>query len=241
MLPPIANDHATIDAMNSDTELSELRRKMFQKLVQHRYSYNFTWYGRPIIQLPDDILAVQEIVLATKPDLIIETGVAHGGSLVFLASLLQLLGQGNVVGVDIEIRPHNRQAIQAHPLVHRIKLIEGSSTDTAVVTQVGQIARQCKRVMVMLDSDHTHEHVLNELIHYSTLVTKGCYLIVFDTAIAALPAGRYPNRPWGPDNNPKTAVHAFMDKNNRFEIDHDVEAKLLFTVCPDGFLRCVRD
>lgn len=237
----IANDPATIAAMQSDPELRRLRREIYAAIARYRYTYNFTWYGRPIIQLPEDILTIQELILATQPDLIVETGVAHGGSLVLSASMLELLGRGTVVGVDIEIRPHNRAAIEGHPLAHRIALIEGSSTDPSVAARVGDHAATASRVMVFLDSDHTHDHVLRELELYSPLVAKGSYLVVFDTGIDDMPEGAYPGRPWGKGNNPKTAVRAFLATNDRFAVDRELEARLMYTVAPDGYLRCMRD
>lgn len=237
----IPNDPGTIAAMQADVELRRLRRQLYEAIARYRYTYNFTWFGRPIIQLPEDIVSIQEIILSAKPDLVIETGVAHGGSLALSASMLQLLGRGTVVGVDIEIRAHNRAAIEAHPLAHRIRLVEGSSTDPAVVAQVAEIARGADRPMVFLDSNHTHEHVLRELELYSPFVRKDSYLVVFDTGIEDMPEGTYPDRPWGEGNNPKTAVRAFLKGNDRFEIDRGLESRLMYTVAPDGYLRCVKD
>lgn len=239
-LPWIPNDKMTIWAMNNSVEIKELRRKMLQLMVDYRYSYNFTWYGRPIIQIPDDIVAIQEIVLGTKPDLIIETGVAHGGSIILYASLMQLLGRGEVVGVDIEIRPANRKAIEEHPLHNRIKLIEGSSVDERTLEEVRDIAEGKQKIMVILDSMHTHEHVFKELELYSPFVREGSYIIVYDTVIEDLGLVTK-NRPWGKGDNPKTAVWDFLKKNDRFKVDHEVEDKLIFTTAPDGYLRCIRD
>lgn len=236
----IANDQEHLTAMQADEELKRLRAEIYASIAKYRYSYNFTWFGRPIIQLPEDIVTLQEIILDVKPELIVETGVAHGGSLVLYASMLQLLGRGEVVGVDVEIRPHNRQAIEAHPLSNRIKLIEGSSTSDEVVEQVRRIAKDKQSVMIVLDSDHTHEHVIRELELYSPLVTKGSYLVVFDTGIEDMPEGTYPDRSWGKGNNPKTAVWQFLKQNDRFEIDRALESRLLYTVAPDGYLRCVK-
>jgi cephalosporin hydroxylase len=222
----------------------ELRATSVQWLTdvsRYNYSYHFTWMGRPIIQLPQDILAVQEIIWNVKPDLIVETGVAHGGSLIFCASMLALInGGGRVVGVDIDIRPHNRTAIESHPMSRYITLLQGSSTDDAVVDAVGAIARG-RRTLVLLDSSHTHAHVREELRRYSPLVTRGSYLVVFDTIIEDMPEGFFPNRPWGKGNNPKTAVREFLRDNDRFEIDREMEAKLLITVAPEGYLRCIKD
>ncbi|KPK35307.1 MAG: cephalosporin hydroxylase [Nitrospira bacterium SG8_35_1] len=206
-----------------------------------KYSYNFTWLGRPIIQLPQDIIAIQEIIWDIKPDLIIETGIAHGGSLIFSASILEMIGHGEVVGIDIDIRQHNREAIEKHPLSKRIKMIEGSSIDEEVISQVKNFADSKDKVLVILDSNHTHDHVLAELRAYSPLVTMGSYCIVLDTLIEDIPDKSQTDRPWGVGNNPKTAVWEFLKKNNRFEIDKRMENKLLITVAPDGYLKCIKD
>ena len=238
--PTFANDPNLIQSMQADAGLRGLRQALLAAVVKYRYTYNFSWYGRPIIQLPEDVLAVQEIILSTKPDLIVETGIAHGGSLVFSASMLELLGAGEVLGIDIDIRPHNLEALDRHPLRRRISLIQGSSIDPDVAATVRSRAVG-KRVMVMLDSNHTHFHVEKELELYSPLVTKGNYLVVFDTVIEDLPDGLYPDRPWGKGNNPKTAVWKFLASNDRFEIDKCLESRLLTTVAPDGYLRCIKD
>jgi cephalosporin hydroxylase len=208
--------------------------------TEPKYCYNFTWLGRPIIQYPQDIVAMQEIIWRVRPDLIVETGVAHGGSAVFYASMLELLGgDGIVAAVDIEIRPHNRQAIESHPMFPRIRLIEGSSTAPETVAQVRQLAAGRQTVLVCLDSNHTHEHVLRELELYSPLVTKGSYLVVFDTIIEQLPPGMFADRPWGKGDNPKTAVREYLKTHPEFEIDTQVFQKLLITVAPDGYLKRV--
>lgn len=231
---------ANITGLADDTHLAELSAEWIRETTPHRYTYNFTWLGRPIIQFPQDVVALQEIVWATKPELIIETGIAHGGSLILSASMLELLGgQGRVVGVDIDIRAHNRAAIDEHPLSKRITMIEGSSIDPTVVEQVAEIAAGSARTMVILDSSHTHDHVLEELRLYSPFVHAGCYLVVFDTVIDHLPAEAFPDRPWGPGDNPKTAVHEFLSTSSRFEIDRSLHSKLLITVAPDGYLRCI--
>ena len=241
MTNQIANERAYIDAMQADEEFRAVRAQVYAAIAKYRYTYNFNWYGRPIIQLPEDIITMQEIILRVKPDLIVETGVAHGGSLVFSASMLEVLGEGEVVGVDIEIRPHNREAIENHPLSKRIKLIEGSSIDEDIVEQVRATARDKKRVMVLLDSNHTHDHVLRELELYSPLVKQGSYLVVFDTGIEDMPDDTFADRPWGKGNNPKTAVWEFLKQSDRFEIDRELESRLLYTVAPDGYLKCVKD
>ena len=227
--------------MQADDELRALRAQIYQAIAKYRYTYNFTWFGRPIIQLPEDIITLQELILQIRPDLIIETGVAHGGSLVFSASMLELLGQGEVVGVELELRPHNRKAIESHPLSKRIKLVEGSSVDQHVVDQVRRFAEGKRAVLVILDSNHTHEHVLRELELYSPLVSKDSYHVVLDTGIEDMPEGTFADRPWDKGNNPKTAVWEFLKHTNRFEIDRALESRLLYTVAPDGYLKCIAD
>jgi cephalosporin hydroxylase len=205
--------------------------------------------GRPIIQFPQDIVAMQEIVWRLKPDLIIETGIAHGGSLIFHASMLELIGgAGRVLGIDVEIRPHNRVEIEKHPMYKRIDMIEGSSIDLAVVEQVRIAVEQVRArstdkggILVVLDSNHTHEHVSRELELYSTFVSKGGYLVVLDTVVEDMPEDFFPDRRWGKGNNPKTAVRQFLKTNDRFAIDTEIEDKLLITVAPNGYLRCIKD
>lgn len=232
---------SNIEALRKDKELRALSLEWIARAGKHRYSYNFSWLGRPIIQHPTDMVALQEIIWKIKPDLIVETGIAHGGSIVFSASMLELLGgAGLVVGIDIDIRAHNRAEIEKHPMSKRIVLLEGSSISSEIVARVEELAARGTRTMVILDSNHTHDHVARELALYSPLVTKGSYLVVMDTIIEDVDAGAHPDRPWGKGDNPKTAVWEFLEGNNRFEIDRDIEAKLLVTVAPDGFLRCVK-
>lgn len=231
-----------IKKLGTNSGYKKIAMDFLQQTAGAKYSYNFTWLGIPIIQLPQDIISMQEIIWQVKPDLIIETGIAHGGSLIFYASMLELLqGNGKVLGIDIDIRAHNRDAIEKHPLSKRISMHEGSSTDENVVQQVYDFARGSEIVLVVLDSNHTHDHVLKELTLYSSLVTKGSYLVVFDTTIEDMPEGFYLNRPWGKGNNPKTAVHEFLQTNDRFVIDKDIDNKLLITVALDGYLRCVKE
>ncbi len=236
-----------------DTDVQALSRIWVREIAPHRWAYNLRWMGRPAIQFPTDAWALQEVIWKVRPDLIIETGVAHGGSLVFSASMLALLDLADAaernehldprnstrcaLGIDIEIRAHNRAAIEAHPMASRIRLIEGSSTSTEVINQVKSIASGYSRIMLCLDSNHTHDHVLAELEAYATLVTHGSYCVVFDTLIEDMPARLSHDRPWGPGNNPKTAVHAFLSTHPEFVIDADIHNKLLITVAPDGYLR----
>lgn len=206
-----------------------------------QYSYNFTWMGRPIIQYPQDMIAMQELIWEVKPDLIIETGIAHGGSLIYYASLLELIGHGEILGVDIDIREHNRKEIEKHPMFKRISMIEGSSVSQETVDKVAKYAEGKSRIMVSLDSNHTHEHVLQELQMYAPFVSVDSYLVVFDTIVEDLPEGYFKHqRPWGIGNNPKTAVHEFLAGNNQFRIDHAVDNKLLISVAPQGYLKRVK-
>ena len=231
-----------INLASTDLDLKKSASDFLIKSAQYKYSYNFTWLGRPIIQLPQDMIAMQEIIWQVRPDLIIETGIAHGGSIIFHASMLELLGGNSmVVGIDIDIRNHNREAIEKHPLFKRIKLIEGSSVDEKIITQVNKIAEGKEKILIILDSLHTHEHVLKELQLYSPMVTNGSYLIVLDTAIEDVPEDLFSDRPWAKGNNPKTAVWEFLKENDRFVIDKEIEEKLLITVAPDGYLKCIKE
>ena len=245
-----------IERLGRDTDLRGLSKIWVREVIQYNYAHNFKHLGRPILQVPHDIVAIQEIIWEQKPDLIIETGIAHGGSLMLSASMLALLDMADaiekgasfdprqsnrkVVGVDIEIRPHNRTAIQAHPMISRIQMIEGSSVDPDVIEQVRHATGGHDRIMVCLDSNHTHDHVLAELKAYAVLVSVGSYCVVFDTGIEDLPEHYYADRPWGKGNNPKTAVLEFLKSHTEFQIDKSIEHKLLITAAPDGYLRRVR-
>ncbi|MFC5526635.1 cephalosporin hydroxylase family protein [Rhodanobacter ginsengisoli] len=253
--------------LGQDQVLKDRAFQWFQHSLQHKYSYNFSSLGRPIIQYPQDMVAMQELVWQVRPDLIIETGIAHGGSLILNASMLALLdycdavesGQTldpkatrrRVLGIDIDIRAHNRAAIEAHPMSHRIDMIQGSSIAPDVIAQVHRLAKDHQRILVILDSNHTHDHVLAELEAYAPLTSPGSYCIVFDTVVEDLPDAMFPNRPWGKGNNPKTAVWEYLRRlkeENRsaaddaplaFEVDSALECKLLITVAPNGYLRRV--
>lgn len=233
-----------------DPSLSGSAKAFFTRSHQLQYSYNFTWFDRPIIQYPQDIVAFQELVSSTKPDLIIETGIAHGGSLALSASLLCLLdvmdgidprlSSRKVVGVDIDIRPHNRSALDDHPLRFKMELIEGSSIDPEIIQAVRSHADGVERVLVSLDSNHTHQHALAELNAYADLVSVGSYCIVFDTVIEDMPKGSFPDRSWDVGDNPKTAVHEWLKSNPEFEIDKTIDDKLLISVAPDGYLKRIK-
>jgi cephalosporin hydroxylase len=235
-----------INNMQKDQSLHTETEHLFNRLCTYNYSYNFTWMGRPIIQFPQDIIAMQEIIWQVQPDLIIETGIAHGGSLIFSASMLELNAacggpkDAEVLGIDIDIRSHNRTAIENHPMFKRISMIEGSSIASEVIAQVHEKAKGKQRVLVILDSNHTHEHVLAELNAYAQLATIGSYCVVFDTVVEDMPADFFPDRPWGPGNNPKTAVWEYLKNHPKFEIDKSIQHKLLITVAPDGYLKRVR-
>ena len=233
--------------------LKEAGKRFMAASLLPQYSYNFEWLGRPIIQYPQDMAAMQEIIWEVQPDLIIETGIAHGGSLIFSASMLALLdlceaikekkapdpsvSKRKVLGLDIDIRLHNREAIEAHPLSSRIQMIQGSSIAPEVIQQVHEIAANHSKILVCLDSNHTHEHVLEELKAYAPLVSKGSYCVVFDTIVEDLQKEMFPDRPWGPGNNPKTALWEFLKSHTEFEINKTIDHKLLISVAPDGFLR----
>ncbi len=230
-----------IARIGDDASLAADSLRMTESLIRSRYVFNFDWLGVPIIQFPPDIVAYQEICWKVKPAVIVETGVARGGSLIFYASMLELLGSdGFVVGVDIDIRSHNRQVIESHPLAHRVRLIEGSSVDPDVVAQVTSMVADRQPVLVILDSLHTKEHVLAELAAYSELVGPGSYVVVQDTVIESLPDGLYPERPWSQGNSPANAVDEFIARPDcRFVVDDEYTAKLIFTSTARGFLRCI--
>lgn len=244
---------ARIGEYGVDEKWHELSQQWLQRAFQQKYMYNFAWLGRPIIQLPNDMIAMQEIVWAVKPDLIIETGIAHGGSLIMSASLLAMLdycdalesgatinpreSTRRVVGIDIDIRAHNRRAIEQHAMSQHITMLEGSSVDPEMVDRVCSLAEGYQTVMVCLDSNHTHEHVLQELEAYAGLTSIDSYCLVFDTVVEDLPEDAFPDRPWAPGDNPKTAVREFLQSHPEFEIDRSVEDKLLVTVAPNGYLK----
>lgn len=230
-----------IKAMSKDVNIKKFSKQWFLNSFDFEYSYHFKWLGRPIIQYPADILAIQEIIWKVKPDLVIETGIARGGSLILSASILELIGHGNVLGIDINIRKENRDEIEKHPLSKRIHMIRGSSISKNVIKEVTQFAKNKKRILVILDSNHSHNHVLKELELYSPLVGKGSYLIVLDTIIEDMPEKYSKNRPWGRGNNPKTAILEFSKKNFRFKRDFRIENKLLISVAPGGYLKCTKN
>jgi cephalosporin hydroxylase len=219
-----------------------LRKRALDLVIEsdkYGYGYQWTWLGLPIIQLPQDIVATQEVIWKSKPDVIIETGIAWGGSVALYASLLQLIGKGKVVAVDLNLMDHVSEQIMSYPFSDRIHLYKGSSTDPQIVSKVRAHIEPGQSVMVLLDSNHTHQHVLEELRAYAPLVTKGQYVVVSDTVVEDIPAQKHRTRPWGPGNNPKTALSAYLEETKRFEIDQEINRKLLLTYTPDGYARCV--
>lgn len=245
-----------IKDIDQNTDLKVCSYAFMKASLTPMYSYNFSWLGRPVIQYPQDIVALQEIIWQVRPDLIIETGIAHGGSLIMSASMLALLdycdavesgvplvpkaSKRRVLGLDIDIRAHNRKAIEAHPMAHKIDMIQGSSVAPDVIAEVHKRAVNYERILVCLDSNHTHDHVFAELEAYAPLVTLGSYCCVFDTIVEDMPKELSGDRPWGPGNNPKTAVWQYLTKHPEFEIDKSIQNKLLITVAPDGYLKRVK-
>lgn len=245
-----------IDVLGADSNLKKLSNEWMKSVNLLKYSYHFEWLGRPIIQYPQDMVAMQELIWSIKPDLIIETGIAHGGSLIFSASMLALLdmfdaidknialepgkSERKVLGIDIDIRSHNKQAIEKHPLASRIEMIQGSSIDPEIISKVKNIAVGYKKVLVFLDSNHTHSHVLAELEAYAELSSLDSYCVVFDTVVEDMPKEMFPDRPWGPGDNPKTAVWEYLKNNKNFKIDKNMDNKLLLSVAPDGYLKRVK-
>ncbi len=238
---------------SKNSSLVKAANNFMSESIDHKYSYNYSSLGRPIIQYPQDMIAIQEIIWETKPDLIIETGIAHGGSLIMNASMLAILdmceaiengenlnpkvSDRKVIGIDIDIRAHNRKAIEIHPMSSRIQMIEGSSISSEIVQKVQAEAKKYKKILVCLDSNHTHDHVFAELKAYAPLTTVGSYCVVFDTIVDDMPKDTYPDRSWGLGNNPKTAVYEYLKNHSKFKIDRSIQDKLLISVAPDGYLK----
>lgn len=241
---------------SKDKDWQSNSRQWLEQAFKQKFMYNFSSLGLPIIQTPNDMVAMQEIIWKVKPDLIIEAGIAHGGSLVMSASILALLdmcdsieagtmlnpvaSKRKVLGIDIDIREHNRKAIESNPMASRIQMIQGSSIEPNIIEQVKQFAKNYNRILVCLDSNHTHEHVMKELEAYAMLTSVGSYCVVFDTIVEDMPADTFPDRPWSPGNNPKTAVWQFLKTHFEFEIDKNIQSKLLITVAPDGYLKRIK-
>jgi cephalosporin hydroxylase len=245
-----------IEGYSKDINWQSNSKKWLELAFQQKFMYNFSSLGSPIIQTPNDMVAIQELIWKIKPDLIIETGIAHGGSLIMSASMLALLdmceaiGTGailnpkeskrKVLGIDIDIRAHNREMIELHPMASRIQMIQGSSIAPEIIDQVKQVAKSYNRILVCLDSNHTHDHVIKELEAYALLTSIGSYCVVFDTIVEDMPTNTFPDRPWSPGNNPKTAVWQYLKSHPEFEIDENIHNKLIITVAPDGYLERVK-
>lgn len=230
--------------LGDDKTLFQQSKDLVYGLDQHDYSYLWTWMGVPIIQLPADVMATQEVIWQTKPDVIIETGVARGGSVLFMASILEVMGNGHVIGVDIEIRAHNRESIEAHPMSKRVTLIEGGSVDVNVLDQVRAEIPEGARVMVVLDSDHSRDHVLEECRAYGPMVTEGCYMVVADTLVGHVSEKNAPKKRskiWFQGDEPLSALHDYMSECDRFEIDPELNGKLVLSSSPGGYLRCTKN
>ncbi len=238
-----AFDKEKLDFAEKQARDEDLQRQALELNVaadKYNYGYQWNWLGMPVIQLPADIVAVQEILWETKPTIVIETGIAWGGSIVYYASILQLLGEGRVIGVDRVLPEKNIREIMKYPFSDRIKLYHGSSTDPEMFEKIKSHIGPDDRVMVLLDSNHTHEHVLDELRLYAPLVSKGQFLVVSDTCVEQFPVQEHRPRPWGPGNNPQTALNQYMGESDRFEVDPYIDKKLLLTFTPHGYLRCVK-
>jgi len=229
-----------IEKLGKNKKIKKKAIELVKDITSLKYSYNFTWLGRPIIQHPEDMIAMQEIIWNIKPDLIIETGIAHGGSIIFYASILELIGHGEVLGIDIDIRSHNRKIIEEHPMYKRITMIEGSSISNDIIEKTRDFCHSKKKIIVCLDSNHTHEHVLNELELYSQFVSLNSYIVVFDTVIEDLPDELFANKSWCKGNNPKTAVRCFLDSQDNFIIDKNINDKLITSVAPEGYLKKIK-
>ena len=238
-----------------DRSFVKLSDNWLNQSWKHKYTYHFQWLGRPIIQMPQDIVAIQEIIWDIKPDLIIETGIAHGGSICLSASLLALLelediknnpssclkkNKRKVIGIDIDIRKHNKEKINNHFLSDRIEMIEASSIEPNAFEKIKMISQNYSNIMVMLDSNHTEDHVLKELELYGSLVSKNSYCIVFDTVVAKMDSGFSKDRPWNKKNSPQSAKEKFLQKNKNFIIDYSIDKKLLLSMAPGGFLKKIK-
>ncbi|ACL22192.1 Cephalosporin hydroxylase [Desulfitobacterium hafniense DCB-2] len=235
-----------IRKMNIDTAPSHTAKKFMEAVGPYQYVNHYTWMGRPIIQLPQDIVAMQEVIMKVAPDLIIETGIAHGGSAVFFSSMLELLDiyagceiPREVVAIDIELRSQNRTALEAHPMYKRITVFDGSSTDSKIAEQVREIASRHRAIMVVLDSNHSHQHVYDELNIYGQLVTVGSYALVCDTCIEVFGDTRN-DRPWGKGNNPYTAAKQWLSEHDEFVCDKTYDEQSLITSNPGGWLLRVK-
>jgi cephalosporin hydroxylase len=230
-----------IDQMINDDDFFSQSINWMERAQKYKYNYNFTWLDRPIIRYPNDIMVMQELIWEVEPDLIVETGIAHGGSIIFSASMLELIGgDGEVLGIDIDIRDHNRERIEDHCMFDRISMVEGDSVSEEVVQTAQEYADEAETVMVFLDSNHSHDHVIQELELYSELVTVGSYIMIADTFIECFPKGYFSDRPWDVGDNPMTALNEFLDGNKEFEIDERRSFKAMISEAPNGYVKKVQ-
>ena len=230
------------EAMASNRNLRQDALNLFEQADKYRWVHQTEWFGEPVLNLPQDLFAFQEIIYRTKPSFIIEVGVAWGGGLLFFATLMEVLGGKGVIGIDVFMPDDLKERLSSHgPISEKLTLINGSSVEENTLNQIKSILGDCRDVMVILDSHHSHEHVLNELRLYSPLVGKGHYLVCSDTIIESISKQKHRSRPWGPGNNPKTALDQFFTENDRFVVDEQIENKLLLTCNPRGYLRCRKD
>jgi len=230
-------------ALGNDDPVFEKSLDLITTMDKYDYSYLWSWMGVPIIQMPADVMATQEVIWATKPDVIIETGVARGGSVLFMASLLEILGGGKVIGVDIDIRAHNRTTIEDHAMSKRVRLIEGGSVDDDTLASVRAEIPESARVMVVLDSDHSREHVLSECRAYGPMVTDGCYMVVADTLLGHVTEESAPkerSKMLFKGDEPLSALNDYLAETDRFEIDPVLNGKLVISSSPGGYVKCVK-
>jgi cephalosporin hydroxylase len=246
-IDPVNSVRDRTEVISTDVKHETLISELLNHMNSKQYAYNFTWFGRPIIQIPQDTVTFQELIWQVQPDLIIETGVAHGGSLLFSASMLALLetfglvDSPKVLGIDIDIRPHNRAAIESHPASRWIRMLEGSSISHDVLKTVKSIASEHRKILVFLDSNHTHHHVLSELYAYTPFVTPGSYCVVLDTGIEDIdPSAVKSGRPWCKGNSPKSALNEFLSSNTEFILDDFFHQKAWLTSAPGGFIKRVK-
>ena len=227
--------------MSLDKKLQDKAREVLVDADRHRWIHQTTWFGEPLLNLPQDMFAIQEIVWRTKPEFIIEVGVAWGGGMLFEASLLEILGGQKVIGLDVFIPPDLRQRLSSHGrLSERLVLIEASSTSPEAISQVKELLGGSRKVLVILDSYHTHEHVLNELHAYAPFIGEGQYLVCGDTVVEYIPQQTHRPRPWGPGNSPATALKQFLSETDRFIVDEKIDQRLLFSCHPGGYLKAVK-
>lgn len=233
---------SSAEGMSQDKDLKKKAMEVLVEADKHRWIHQTKWFGQAILNLPQDMFAIQEIIYRTRPKFIIETGVAWGGSLLFYSTLMEVLGGEKIIGIDLYMPPDLKERLNSYgKLSSRLALIEGSSVDESTVERVRSITGGSKEVMLILDSYHTHEHVLKELRLYSPFVGKGFYIVCGDTVVEDIPEQTHRTRPWGPGDNPKTALRQFLLENDRFIVDKKTENKLLFTCNPDGYVQCVKD